>query len=477
MSSIPGTNPETTKALPTANEMYHRMRDVGTRLAASARGLYTWNLINLSFVVFVLILPLTLGVLVSTLRYMMFNALLLVVMAWWRLRVPLRINLPIVFVILLQLWFTFCSYLAHHQLGRTNDFETSNYFLVMVMIFYFQANIFVYYWPKMRTLIPNMLLVVFGISALVAWLQFVKFGPALYISAVYNTFQRIDAWGGAGGVRAIGLASWPEWMAFQAMVGWAILAARLMFRPLKGWEFTLAAAFLLTGFMAQSRIMYVSVLACTGVFLYLLIRMDRSKGPLYLTIFAVTVLAVFAFASDQLSYVLQTDIFNDPTLQYRKETGWVQAYQIYDERPWTGIGPDNDIAWEVKQAIPDRWTQGQYLDNGFLLLLVWGGIPALAIFLSMIGGLLGSTYKVVRNKTYAPERRQVAFIVFVAGFCILNNMVLNNGFTNVYNNCMIALLGGTLMPTAEEETAEIKNKLAGSMARLRERVRSRGASA
>lgn len=458
MSKVAPTPNTTSVSLPDPAEMYRRIRDRGNQSIQGAQGLLAWNVANMVLVMFLLITPLNTGVMVNALRYVMLNAMLCVVFGWWRLRSQIRMTLPVIFIFALQLWLTICSYLAHIQLGRTNDFETSNYFLVMAVIYFFMGSVFVQHWPKLRELALKVLLLFVTISAVVAVGQFLKLGPAMQIAAFYNTFQSIDSWGGGGGVRVVGLAAWPEWMAFHGLIGWAILSSRLLTRSLKPWEFLGAGAFLFVAFMAQSRIMYVSVILATFVFLYMLIRNDRSKGPKYLVTFVVALLSLFIFAQEKLAYVLDTDIQNDPTLTYRQENAWPQAYHIMSERPWVGIGPDNDFPWEVSFAVPDRWFQGQFLDNGYLLLLIWGGIPALTLFMPILFSTLGSTFKVFRTGSFDPVRRQLAFMLCVATFGLWNNMFLNNGFTHIYLNCVLAYVGGLIMPTSAELRQEQNDK-------------------
>lgn len=444
--------------MPDPVEMYRKLRDRGNQSVQGAQGLLAWNLANMVLVMLLLIVPLNTGVMVNALRYVMLNAMLCVVFGWWRLRSQIKMTMPIVFIFLLQIWLTVCSYLAHIQLGRTNDFEASNYFLVMATIFFFMGSVYVQHWPKLRQTALNVLLGVVTLSSIVAVGQFLKIGPAMQIAAFYNTFQRIDAWGGAGGVRVVGLAAWPEWMAFQGLIGWSIFASRLLTRSLKPWEFMGAGFFLFIAFMAQSRIMYISVILATLVFLYMLIRNDRSKGPRYLVTFVVALLSLFIFAQEKLAYVLATDLQNDPTLRYRQEISWPQAYNIMEERPWVGVGPDNDFSWEVTSAAPDRLFQGQFLDNGYLLLLIWGGLPAIALYLPILFTTMGSTQKLFRSVKLDPVRRQLAFMLCVTAFGLWNNMFLNNGFTHIYLNCVLAYVGGLLMPTSAELRQEENDK-------------------
>lgn len=439
--------------------LMHNMRHAGIRSVQSVQGLLVWNAINLILIMLPLVVPLGMEALSKNLRYVMFSSVLCSAISWWRLQVPIRLIWPIRFTLLLQIWFTICCYMAAIDLGRTQDLETSNYFLVMAVIFYFQGSIFGYYWTKLRTWVLNFLLVLITISALVGFAQFLKVGPALKIAEFYNQFQPIDAWGGGKGIRAIGLASWPEFMAFQGLMGWGIIVARLFQRPLKGWEFSLAGFFLLVAYMAQSRIMYVSIFIATALYFYFLIKQDRKRGPLLLVLFAVGILSLFWFGQERLAYVLNTNVTNDPTLRYRQETGWMQAFRIYGERPWTGIGPDNKLVWEVGRTVPDKWTQGHYIDNGYLLLVSWGGLPAIALFIPIILTALGGCIMILRSQEASIERKQMAFICLVCTVSLLNNTFLNNGFTHTYLNCVIFYLAGLAQPSFVESQDELAMKL------------------
>lgn len=449
-------------------QLTRQSMDEGKRLSVlqGSKALLYWNFLNLFFILIPMMLP-AMDLIASNLRYIMFNAVICTVFTWWRLGVPTRLIWPIRFVLALQIWLTLCSFISGSQLGRTNDFETSNYFLIMAVIYYFNAAIISFVWHEYRKWFFNTILFTFFLSCLVGFLQFLKIPPALALASFYNGNNDITAWGvnemgdiihGAGSIRSIGLASWPEWLAFQGMTGWAIVASRLLKRSLLPWEFIMATFFLLTAFTAQSRIMYLSLGICTIAFLYMLIRRDRHRGPLYLTVFLVGLLAMFGLFGERLSYVLQTNIGEDKTLQYRQDVGWQQAYQIMEERPWVGIGPDDGLVWSVARIVPDRWTQGQYVDNGFLLLLSWGGLPALALYLPIVIIGIASAFLIVRNEDLSPERRQAAFVGGVMIGMVLNNMLLNNGFTNIWMNCILACVAATALPNSSERLKEMQRK-------------------
>ncbi|MBN8691091.1 MAG: O-antigen ligase family protein [Armatimonadetes bacterium] len=429
----------------------------------SSRGLLYWNVMSIIFVTVPLFLPVS-DILAQLLRYLMFNAVACATFTWWRLGVPLKLVWPVRFILLIQVWLTICSFLSGAQLGRTNDFETSNYFLIMAVIYYICAALISHVWHTYRALLTNILLVCFAASAIVGFFQFLKVGPFLWLAQIYNRNNDITAWGAtqfnadgfaAGSVRAIGLGAWPEWLAFHCLGGWAILASRLMERRLKPWEFVLASFFLLVALMAQSRIMYVSLGICGIIFLIMLIQRDKERGPVYLIAFFLSICVLAIFGGERLSYAFSTNLGEDKTLKYRSEIGWQQAFRIESERPWVGIGPDNGLVWGVTEIVPDKWTQGQYLDNGLLLLISWGGYPAVALFLPiMITGLL-STLLVLKNRSNTMERRKVAFVTFTFLMLLGNNMLLNNGFTNIWLNCLVAAFGGMCLPNSSELKSEM----------------------
>lgn len=437
-----------------------------TSMLQGSKAILVWNYISLIFVLVPLFLP-AWEVVANNLRYVMFNAVLVTTFTWWRLGAPVKLIWPIRFLLLVQIWLTVCSILAAVQLGRTNDFETSNYFLIMAFLYYINAVIVSHIWHDFRRKILNLILIVMGISATIGFLQFLKIPPAMALASIYNQTVDITSWSqsgytegiSTGVVRPVGLGSWPEWLVFHALCGWAIIASRMVERNLKPWEFTLASFFLLCAALPQSRVMYLSLFACTIIFLYLIVRRDKVRGKVYLMGFICALALLVTAGSQRLGYVLQTDLTKDETLKYRQETGWQQAYRISEERPWTGIGPDNGMVWNVKRIVPDKYTQGQYLDNGFLLLLSWGGYPALALFLPVLfTGFFGGIM-LARDRNASMERRKLAFVCSILVMCILNNMILNNGFTNIWMNCLIAVFGGMTLPNSKERLDELKGLL------------------
>ena len=424
-------------------------------LLRSSRALLYWNFITVAFPFLFMLLPPT-HVVSSSLRYILFNSVLCAIVTWWRLGVPIRLIWPVRFLLLLQVWLTICSFLASAQLARTNDFETSNYFLITAVIYFINAALVGHVWHEYRRWFLNTLLVLFGISCGIGLLQFLRLPPALVLQNIYNArIMEMTADPGSyghGSVRATGLASWPEWLAFQSLLGWGIIASRLLKRSLLPWEFAAASFFLFSSLIAQSRVMYLSLVVCTVVFLVLLVKRDPKFGRAYITAFVGIMITMSVLAGERLNYAAQTDLRNDTTLQYRREIGWKQVYDIMEERPWTGIGPDDRMVWSLARAVPDRYTQGTMVDNGFLLLIGWGGLPALII----IG--LFSSIMITRNRQISFERRQMAFMGALAVGLVLNNMMFNNGFTHFWMNCVIATIGALAMPNSAEVTQELKTK-------------------
>ncbi|MBL8059623.1 MAG: O-antigen ligase family protein [Chthonomonas sp.] len=450
------------RAAQTPEQLRRRMEEGRlVSLLRSTRVLLYWNFINIGFPLLFMMLPPS-NVVASSLRYLMLSSILCAIITWWRLGIPIKLIWPIRFLLLLQVWLTVCSYLASSQLARTNDFETSNYFLIAAVMCFINAALIGHVWHEYRKWFLNALLVLFGVSCGIGVLQFIKVPPALILQNIYNA--RIieltadpNAYG-YGSVRATGLASWPEWLAFQGILGWGIIGSRLLRRSLVPWEFVLASFFLFSALIAQSRVMYVSLGVCTLTFLYMLIKRDPKFGKAYLTAFVVLMVGLVIVAGERLGYATQTNLATDTTLQYRQEIGWRQAYDIIEERPWTGIGPDDRLVWTLSRVIPDRYTQGTMIDNGFLLLLSWGGLPALALYLPIIVIGMLSSIQLLRNRKLSFERRQMAFLGALAVGLVLNNMMFNNGFTHFWMNCVIATIGALAMPNSSEVTQELKSR-------------------
>lgn len=423
----------------------------------AAKGLLAWNYLNFLTPVFLTVLP-PHPIIAENLRYLMLSILLCAAISWWKLNARLTMPFAVGAILLLQIWLTICSFLGTLQLARTNDFETSNYFIVMAVMLFFQGTIFVQFWPELRRNVLKIFLIVYSISAFVAILQFLKFGPALQIAAVYNTFANITEWGGAAGVRAIGLASWPSYMTLQALICLFIILGKMFERPLKNYELVLIPVYLGVGFMAQSRILYISLLLAVIGTLYMIWRYERKRFAPFAAGLFLCAGAMLIFASDRLAYALNTNVTDDPTLTYRRETGWQQAFHIYAERPWTGIGPDNRLVWDISRG-NDQWSQGHHIDNGYLLMLSWGGLPAVAIFMFCLILMLGGVIIVLTDRRTSVHQRQVALVATVAFVIIFNDTILNNGFTNIWVNCILAYFCALLQPTAAERFQAIREKL------------------
>lgn len=420
---------------------------------SSLKPLLYWTYVNFLFCVVPLFLPAFPWV-TPSIKYVMVSAIACTLIALWRLQVPIRFVWPIRFLLLLQLWLTFTSYHSMMTLTRSNDFEMSNYFIVMAIIYYIQGTIVAYVWPKTRQLFMNTYIILASCSAIVGFLQFLKFPPAVALGPYYNQAASIINWENRGGVRAMGLSGSPAQLVFHCLAGFSLIASNLFNRSLKRWEFLMCCLFLLVSFMAQSRVLYVSLLIFTIAFLYLLVTRDKQNARLYLGGFAIFMVLLFTLGYDRMQYVLSTDIAKDPTLRWRQDYGWLQAYHILEERPWVGIGPDNNFVWEVMMTTPDRWTWRVHLDNGWLLLICWGGLPAAIMFAPFLITSIGGCIQLVRRVTISHERRVLACMVLAMMTVIINDMFLNNGFALPFLNCIIATFGGLCMPSREEARQE-----------------------
>jgi hypothetical protein len=76
------------------------------------------------------------------------------------------------------------------------------------------------------------------------------------------------------------------------------------------------------------------------------------------------------------------------------------------------------------------------------------------ILTGFFGGIM-----LARDRNASMERRKLAFLCTIMVMCILNNMVLNNGITNIWMNCLIAVLGGLTLPNSAERLDELKGLL------------------
>jgi O-antigen ligase len=130
---------------------------------------------------------------------------------------------------------------------------------------------------------------------------------------------------------------------------------------------------------------------------------------------------------------------------------WPQAYNILENRPWFGIGVEPALAG-FPTISSDRWTDAIILDNGYLVTVSFGGIPALTFMvLAIVTSIIGSVMLVLR-KTEDRWEKGYAVAAFAIALAFGYGMLFGNMITNISLGMLYFIIAGMAMPVVRDES-------------------------
>lgn len=413
------------------------------------RGLAVWGMLNILLPLLFAMTPGRSSINANSMKFFVGSILLNLLLTYIRVRMPLRIPLPIVFLILLHVWLGICQYDATFTLGRPGEkFGITDYIFFLYFCLFLQAAAINFYFPRARAIYFNALFVACCVHCLVAVAQFLHFGPALSIATLYND-NDLTNWGGLGGTRVVGLSGWPDQLTDYALMGFSFAASALLFRKIRGREYVVAMAFLLVALMPQVRGLYPAIVVLVLWFMRMVARRNNQDAFGYTVASATSIGGLVFAAYEKLKYGLNGDT---SSFAYRLEVGWPQAFEILKVRPYFGIGPEpNFISLQTLEV--DRFVKGYPLDNGYLVLGAWGGYPAMGIF---IFGAITTLVTLVKlaKKPMGVMRRRVVFSLTIFCAALFWAMLSGPEIFAAYHIGIIFVLGGLAMSNEEEYQQE-----------------------
>lgn len=374
-----------------------------------------------------------------------------------RLHVPVRLNAGIVLILLLQVWGVVATYWVSATLGRSRPFNFTDFFLLRYAYLFFSTAMLAYVFPKTRKVVMAMVFACVFASAIVAFAQFFGFTSALRLAQYLNPDVNILNWDNRGGVRAIGLYGFPGHLALVSNFACALIAARLVVRPLTKkeifWFFFFATSSLLP--QARSHIPAL-VLICLFFVIGILIR-NRGKAAQAVVAFFALGAAMFLLTGSKLNYLMSTDWLDDPNLQYRKEEAWVQADLVGQRLPWTGIGPEPRY-WGRPDIRQDKWAPRTAFDNGWLLIKSsYGVIGVMLVGWALFLGVI-APFPIRKNPRVSDERKWVTAAFALMCMALGIGMYGNNVVTWEPAMVMLFACGGIAMATREEEASYFERR-------------------
>jgi O-antigen ligase len=260
--------------------------------------------------------------------------------------------------------------------------------------------------------------------------------------------EDITNWAGQGGVRAVGIFPGVILPVHYNLMAIGIIAGALFYRKLNAPEITLIVV--LIGVMLMSQVRNATVLIALVLLPLIVLFVKRHRyGALPYVVAGVVVLLVMVFfGGDRFQYLFSGDT---STFDYRRDVLWPQAYNILENRPWFGIGVEPALAGFPTVA-SDRWTDAVILDNGYLVAVSFGGIPALTfMILAVATSIIGSVMLIFR-KTEDRWEKGYAVAAFSIALAFGYGMYFGNMFTNISIGMLYFIVAGMAMPLVREES-------------------------
>jgi O-antigen ligase len=422
------------------------------------RALVGWGLTNIVVIIVQMFLsPIGygIGVNIGNLnKYFMFSLALWIAVSLVRNAAPLRIPGAMLFLVAVQLWFTVSTVVSQVQLGKSVQFIAPDYSLMAFFLCFLQASMLSYMFPHVRVLMKRFMVGLCIVSAFAAMSQFLGFQPAIAFSSMMVGVESIENWAGQGGIRALGILPGIGLQITYGLFAVIFIACALFERKLTKLE--IAGIVLLIGVMLMAQIRNGLVLMAIILIPLMVLFAKRHKREAipYIGI-AIAVLALLIFTGgERFSYMFSGDL---STFDYRREVLWPQAWSIYEQRPWFGIGVEPDFAG-FNTYIRSRWSDGLVMDNGYLVALAYGGLPAVTFLaLAVLAGLRGAIMLLLRKEA-PPLERGYAIAAFAVGLYLGYGMFFGNSITNISLGMLYFIIAGMAMPSRPETKARLGDR-------------------
>ncbi|HRJ26730.1 MAG TPA: hypothetical protein PLO61_04365 [Fimbriimonadaceae bacterium] len=433
-----------------ALKMRERLRAASVPLIIAPKAWVLWGFFNILISIFAGMLPPYVPGSTEMRNGIILSGALWAAIGTVQCRVPIRISVPVVLLLLLQAWGAFVTYWVSAEIGRARDFNYTDFFLLRYLYLYFTAAMLCHAEPRARKWLFQALLGATAVTAIVAWAQFFKFPPAIRLAEALNPIQDITNWDLRGGVRAMGIYGFPGQTALPCNLVCAILAGVGLFRKLSKFETLLFFFFAGGALIAQARTHVPALILITVVFFIGLSRWDKKAMSSWLLIMTLGLVVMFTFGADKMAYLLSTNWLNDPNLIYRRERAWIQADTVWQYFPITGIGPEPRY-WGDTRGQVDKWTPHAGFDNGWLLIRASYGLVGMVMMGIALAIWASAPFRVLRERAASPEQKGFTVAMALGAICIAIGMYGNNILTWEPSMLVFFVLSGMVMKTQSEE--------------------------
>lgn len=361
-------------------------------------------------------------------------------------RAPLRIPLAMAAILIMQIWLTICSVRGQLVLATLTPTNAMDFLWLVYVVGFFQASMLVWFAPQVRRTLGLLLLTMCCVSAGIAYLQFLNIGPAISISQVIRAADIVFT--GAEGteeiIRAPGLHSQIGGAVVWGCAAAMMWACRIYFKGLRWYDVLVVSMLIGSAVLVQVRnqMVLVSIIA-----LWIVGIAVKKYGPKAAAatggLFTVGIGAVLA-NPENFGYLLKA---GTGTLDYRRERLWPQAVNVLNQQPIFGIGVEPAFCGWTTQVFPNKWLSISLVDNGFYLIGIWGGWPAIAMLGMVLAISTVSSIHMLYQKHEDYWHAGFRYATAVIALFMLTGMVWGGLYANPVATGFYFIVIGLAMPS------------------------------
>jgi len=433
---------------------------------AAPQSLVLWGMTNVIISIAFLLLNSFLDIPDLT-KYFYFSILMFLMVAHPMGRIPLRIPVPILILLVLQVWYCFTTLYAENKYGRDFFFAMTHYHPLGCALCFLNAAALVYIAPQSRRIVITIFMVLATVSAVIALGQVVGVGALTAIGNRVTAFSDINAFlQNSDTVRAPGILAFGHGTVYTIFV-MVVVAVLLKTRKLTPGLWVVVGLCAAAAIVPQIRNTIPMLAAGFGtVAWYTYKRFERKALIPLVGVLVGFFLIVYLFPS-KFAYFL--DFFSGEnkagTFDFRKNVLWPQAMAAYNFSPWTGIGIEPRLAGYPGSA--DNFVGFGTMDGAFYFALACGGIPALALVLSFMVSSFVSVIADFRQKVEDPTRFRYLVALAVMLVSLPSSLAFGNFFANNIGVMPMFIIAGLCLPDRVEHQNRAMRKLWDRYGRVR----------
>lgn len=424
-------------------------------LTGSTSALLSWGVINTFIGMLAQVFPIIGVSFDQVFKYQLLSMAAWIVTAYATRRIPFRVPVAILALLVLQLWYCVTTLMGEYSVGRNYIIVITYYHVLLVALCFMQAAAVVYLYPPIRGLFTKALIALVTLSAIVAIGQMVGIGPLVDLGNRILGFTEIGAFAQEGTIRGIGTMQFGHGTTLS-LVAAILIGANLLYRNLKWWEIMLVPLLLVAAILPQVRILLPGLGITMIILVVALVRRMKANATPVIILSTGTFVAFLYFWREKLQYLFSLFSGDSGTFAYRRDYLWSQYRNAVGDRPMFGIGLEPGFAG--MPSVRDRYVGMGTMDGAFHFAGACGGLPAI-VFLAFFG--VTATITIIRNAIIGStdrERRIYLLALVPIGVNLIPHLYMANYFVNPSTSMLYFTIAGLAMPSEAEHLELLKKK-------------------